>query len=232
MMDEERNPYENNSIDIPDFVEDKKEESSSIDMSIFKKEDDLFADLEDDDEDLEENDIKPSKKNAVVIILAVLAALLLAVSIVSIISKANADKKVAELTTEVEALKTKVTKYETTITAINQELASKEEELKKLKESSTATDKKDDNNSSSSSSDSGSSSTAQDGDYHVTGSEGVNLRKEPNMDAEIVGSLEAGKYFEGYGEEKDSAGNLWVKTYEEYYACMKLADGTVLIESK
>lgn len=231
MMDEERNPYENNSIDIPDFVEDKKEESSSIDMSIFKKEDDLFADLEDDDEDLEESDNKPSKKNAVVIILAVLAALLLAVSIVSIIGKANADKKVAELTTEVETLKTKVTKYETTITAINQELASKEEELNKLKNSTTTTtDNKDDNNNSSSSQ--GSSSTAQDGDYHVTGSEGVNLRKEPNMDAEIVGSLEAGKYFEGYGEEKDSAGNLWVKTYEGYYACMKLADGTVLIESK
>ena len=231
MMDNEKNPYENGTIDIPNFVEDKKEESSSIDMSIFKNDEELFADLENDDDDdfNEDGGNKSSKKTAIVVILAILAVLLLAVSIVSIIGKASADKKVAELTTEVETLKTKVTKYETTISAINQELASKEEEIKKLKE--TTAPKKEENKDTSSSG-SSSSSTSEDGDYHVVGSEGVNLREEPSLDSETVGSLEAGKYFEGYGEEKDSAGNLWVKTYEGYYACMKLADGTVLIESK
>ena len=51
-----KNPYENqdDTLDIPDFVEDKtRTDSASVDMSIFKMSDD---ELYDDDEQNEENE--------------------------------------------------------------------------------------------------------------------------------------------------------------------------------
>ena len=61
-----RNPYEKQEeLDIPDFVEDKTNSDSSIDMSIFKMSDEeLYDDVTDDNLQYEDDfdDLKPKKK--------------------------------------------------------------------------------------------------------------------------------------------------------------------------
>ena len=80
-----RNPYEKQEeLDIPDFVEDKTNSDSSIDMSIFKMSDEeLYDDVTDDDLNYEDDfdDLKPKKKkkgNGALVLCLIIIFLLLA----------------------------------------------------------------------------------------------------------------------------------------------------------
>lgn len=214
-----KNPYENqDTVDIPDFVEDKTGNSSSVDMSIFKMNDKEDDDYYDDEDDYTDELSGPSRKlNVPVIILSILVAVLLFVSIFSIIKKSSADKQISELNTTVETLKNKVSSYENEITSLNAKIAELENGGKDEKD-----DGKDD-----------SEPTASDeGNYEIIVEGGINLRSEPKIGDNLVGSIPTGS-FEGTGKPiTDDDGNVWIKTIDGSYACMKLADGTVFIKAK
>ena len=232
----EKNPYENDTIDVPNFSSKKVEDSASVDMSIFKMSEEEL--MNDEDDELDE-DLYPKKNgkkvNVVVIVLAILAALLLALSIFSIIGKSNADKAKQEAEAQVAALQGKVNSYETTINSLNAKITELEKQITEAKNKDT---KKDDNNSSSTG-----KTEIKDGDedeesydgssaYVVVNEEGVNLREKPNSSADIVASLAYNDKIDIYSTEKDENGSLWGETYEGYYACIKLADGTELLKAK
>lgn len=220
-----KNPYENqDTVDIPDFVEDKTN-SSSVDMSIFKMNDNYDDDDQYDDEDDYTDELeprKPLKLNVPVIILGVLVAVLLIVSIVSIIKKSSADKQVEELTTQVETLKKKNKAYEDEISTLNAKVAELEAGKKDDKKDDKE-DKKDDKDDD--------KEVSGDGNYVIVVDGGVNLRDEPSMDGEVVGSIGEGA-FEGVGDPiEDEDGNIWIKTNEGSYACMKY-QGQTFIKAK
>lgn len=226
-----KNPYEEDTVDIPDFVEDK---SSSIDMSIFKMTD---KELYDDESDQEEYDdeLAPKKKgnkaNILLIIMAVALVVLLGLSIFFAVSKIKADKQVEQLTNEVTTLNNKISTYESTINSLNTTITQKDDEIKKLKESGNNVnpgkdkDKKDDDSSSETTDDSGETL------YVVVNAEGVVVRDEAKTSGSPVGSLGEGNTFYGISTIKDAEGNIWIEA-SDGYVCMKLADGTVLVKAK
>jgi cell division protein FtsB len=80
-----KNPYEKKEeLDIPDFIEDKTNSDSSIDMSIFKMSDDeLYDDVTDETDEYDEDyeDYQPKRKrkgNGPVIVCLIIIFLLLA----------------------------------------------------------------------------------------------------------------------------------------------------------
>ena len=84
----EKNPYEKDeTLDIPDFVEDKTTTNSeSIDMSIFKMSDDeLYDDAEENEEEYREVKPRTGRVNTSLVLCLIIIALLLITSVASLI---------------------------------------------------------------------------------------------------------------------------------------------------
>ena len=80
----EKNPYEKDeTLDIPDFVEDRTSTNSeSIDMSIFKMSDDeLYDDEEENDESYQETRTRTGRSNSSLVLCLIFIALLLITSV-------------------------------------------------------------------------------------------------------------------------------------------------------
>ncbi len=127
-----KNPYENtDTVDIPDFVEDKSStRSSSVDMSIFKMNDE--EEYADDEEYVEEYEESPKRKlNSTVLICIILIVLLLATSIAAILFALKEKNALADLDVKYQQVVAKEEAYNSTIANLNSQV---DELTKKLEE--------------------------------------------------------------------------------------------------
>ena len=130
----EKDDTNTNTVDIPDFVEEKDTESTSIDMSIFKMSDEeLYDDVPKKKEvkKTENDQSKPEKKksNSTVILCLVLVGILIVTSVVSLIyafkehsSKAELEETITQLTAQNTDLQNKNNELAQTITELNNKI--------------------------------------------------------------------------------------------------------------
>lgn len=128
---------ENKNVDIPDFVEDK-DDSTSVDMSIFKMSDDELY----DDSAKEEKANKPLKKksNSTIILCLVLVVILLVTSVVSVIYALKEHKSAATLTEQVSQLTAQKVDYESKINALNAQVTELNAKIDEIKNAGTTVD--------------------------------------------------------------------------------------------
>lgn len=139
-----KNPYENQdeTIDIPDFVEDKtKTESSTVDMSIFKMSDDELYDDVDETVENEDGEYVPRKKSTALVLSMIINFILLAACIGAIVYALNQHKAYVKANTEnqqitasQEVLKQQINERDQTIEQLNKQI----EDLQKAKESTAS----------------------------------------------------------------------------------------------
>ncbi len=110
--------YDDDTLDIPDFVEDKTSTESSVDMSIFKMSDDEIYDDDnsEENEDVEyDDDFKPVKKkkanSSSLVICLILIAVLLATTIGALIYGVKQHNQYVKVNTENVQLKANEDKY-------------------------------------------------------------------------------------------------------------------------
>ena len=135
-----KNPYENqeNTVDIPDFVEEKTStESNSVDMSIFKMSDEeLYDEVDSDEEEYDEDEapVKKSKKsNGSMIFSLVLNFLLLAACAGAIFYALSQHKAYVKANTEYQQLLASQESYKQQITAKDAEIESLNKQIEDLK---------------------------------------------------------------------------------------------------
>lgn len=139
-----KNPYENQdeTLDIPDFVEEKtKTESSTVDMSIFKMSDDELYDDVDETEVNEDGEYAPRKKmNTTLLLSLIINFILLAACVGAIIYALNQHKAYVKANTDYqqiqasqEVLKQQINERDLTIDTLSKQI----EDLQKAKESAT-----------------------------------------------------------------------------------------------
>lgn len=152
----DKNPYEKkdslfeeteqNTLDIPDFVEDKtstnsntftRTDSTSIDMSIFKMSDEeLYDDVNKEDKSEQE---KPRKKsNATLVLAMALAGLLLLASIGAIAFALKQRNAYVEANTKYMQLQANQEAFQKQIAEKDQQIADLQKEIEDLKNKKTA----------------------------------------------------------------------------------------------
>lgn len=135
------NDYDNqktDTVDIPDFVEEKEDTDSSVDMSIFKMSDDELY----DDAPKSENKNSQGKKksNSTLVLCLVLICILLVTSAVGIIYSLKEHKKVSSLNDEITQLKATNNDLQTKIGTLNSEKEALEAKLKEKENAGTSSD--------------------------------------------------------------------------------------------
>ncbi|MBQ1478268.1 MAG: SH3 domain-containing protein [Erysipelotrichaceae bacterium] len=209
----EKNPYESQeTLDIPDFVEKKKDVQESVDMSVFKLEDDDKENevTEEVEEEEEERPVRRGsrrlKNNVMIaggILLAVMAVLMIASLIFAGSQRSALKKKQAELDKLQTEMTTMKTQYETQINDLKKQI----EELSKPV---TPTP-----------SGSGSTVPANGTRYLVTASNGINLRAKASVESDLVGSVDNGAEVVIIGDlVKDDEGRQWGKIDDNTWICL------------
>lgn len=129
------------TIDIPDFVEDKDATtSSSVDMSIFKMSDEeLYDDVPEEGKGDEKISHK-KKSNSTLILCLILVAILLLISTVSIIYGLKQHSKVSTLETELSQVKAQNTDLQNQVATLNGDISTLNGRLKELQEGGAKTD--------------------------------------------------------------------------------------------
>ena len=122
------------TLDIPDFVEDKTTTESSVDMSIFKMSDDELYDNTDENEETEyDDDFKPVKKkknsNSTIVICLILIAVLLATTIGALIYGVKQHNQYVKVNTENVQLKANEDSYKKQIAEKDATIASLTEQI-------------------------------------------------------------------------------------------------------
>ena len=132
-----KNPYENqneDTLDIPDFVEEKQTDSNSIDFSIFKMSDDELYDDNDEDDPKEyrEKEVKSAKSTSLIICIAIICVLLVA-SIASIFyamkqheAYVKANTNYLQLQAKEDSYKKQLEEKDATIAELNRQLEEKQ----------------------------------------------------------------------------------------------------------
>ena len=129
----EKNPYEKDeTLDIPDFMEDKTTTNSeSIDMSIFKMSDDeLYDDAEENEEEYREVKPRTGRVNTSLVLCLIIIALLLITSVASLIyafkqhsAYVKANTSYLQVLANEETYKKQLAEKDATIEALNQQIA-------------------------------------------------------------------------------------------------------------
>ncbi len=137
LFDDEKN----NTLDIPDFVEDKDDtDSQDVDMSIFNMSDE---ELYDDVPKKQEKQDKPKtkkKSNSTIVLCIVLICILLVTSIVATIIAFKEHNAFSKLEEELTQVKATITDYQTKINEKDNQIALLNTELESLKNSNTTSD--------------------------------------------------------------------------------------------
>lgn len=132
------NEKDNETVDIPDFVEDKTE-SKSIDMSIFKMSDEELYDDQDENQDDfdDEETVRVKRKINTSAIWAILCVVFLVVSVVLGVLMFKAKSSVSDLEAQVKQLQASQASYQqqlqekdNTISSLNAQI----EQMKKIDE--------------------------------------------------------------------------------------------------
>lgn len=210
-----RNDFNNDeTIDIPDFVEEKTKTDSDIDLSIFKMSDEELYDDSPEETDNDFEELKPKKKNnlrTTLMICIIIIIILLATSIGSIIYGLKQHSNYVKANTENVQLRANEENYKSQINEKDATIAALTEQL---------------NNRSSSDS----STPAGQGDtvYEIVDGP-LHFRNEPTTDADEVSYN--GKSLAENGEkfkvieivnDKDLGGSLkWAKVADNVYFCVE-----------
>ncbi len=186
----EKNPYESqNTMDIPDFVEAKKEEESqSVNMEVFKL---------DADEYEEKKPVKRERhvRSNIVLIGAILLAAFMLLSIFSLIFAANQRSALKTKTEEYDALVKKTAEREKDYEAQIQNLKDQIENMSKSSSGETIPDKP---------------VTGETTVWVITASNGVNVRVDHDIESERVRSADNGTQVTVVGElYRDDEGRQW-----------------------
>ena len=129
------NLNDDDTLDIPDFVEDKTNTESSVDMSIFKMSDDeLYDDNTEENEETEyDDDFKPVKKkknsNSTIVICLILIVVLLATTIGALIYGVKQHNQYVKVNTENVQLKANEDSYKKQIAEKDATIASLTEQI-------------------------------------------------------------------------------------------------------
>ena len=133
----EKNPYENDSVDIPDFSS-TKDEDEDIDRSIFSLNDDEDEAEDEDDEEYYDEAPKYYKvKRSALVICIIVVCLLLVAAVFGIIWGVSKNNKYNSLKSEYD---TYVTKAKETEIALNSKITELEAQIKNSSSSSSETD--------------------------------------------------------------------------------------------
>ena len=128
----EKNPYEKDeTLDIPDFVEDRTTTNSeSIDMSIFKMSDDeLYDDVEETEESYQEKAPRGSRSNTSLVLCLIIIGLLLITTVASLIyafkqysAYVKANTSYLQVLANEETYKKQLAEKDATIEALNRQI--------------------------------------------------------------------------------------------------------------
>ena len=134
LFDDEKN----NTLDIPDFVEEKDDtDSQDVDMSIFNMSDEELYD------DVPKKQDKPKtkkKSNSTIVLCIVLICILLVTSIVATIIAFKEHSSYTKLEEELTQVKATITDYQTKINEKDNQISLLSTELESLKNSNTVSD--------------------------------------------------------------------------------------------
>lgn len=140
----EKDETNTNTVDIPDFIEDK-DESTSVDMSIFKMSDEeLYDDVPkkkaEKKQDNDNHEGGKKKSNATIILCLVLIVVLLATSAVAIIYAFKEHSSKAELDTKISQLTAQNTELQNTVSSLNNQIAELNAKIENNNNAGTSTD--------------------------------------------------------------------------------------------
>lgn len=196
------------TLDIPDFVEDKSE-TTSVDMSIFKMSDEeLYDDVPVKHAQNDKGDSKPTKKsNSGVIILSILAILLAIATAATLIYAVSQKKEVETVNTALNQAQAKIKELETKNSELANSVESLNAQIEELKHPKVT-----------------------DLYYEITDGP-VTYRDAPNRDADsteyegydYAANGEKFKVIEVVEDEKDSD-YTWAKIAEGVYFCLGTED--------
>lgn len=137
-----KNPYENqeDTLDIPDFVEDKtRTDSSSVDMSIFKMSDDELYDDDEQNEESEEESRPKRKKNSAMIMSLIVNLLLLLICAAMLVYAINQHKAYVKANTEYQQLQASQEAYKQQIADKDKTIETLSKQIEDLQNKNKAT---------------------------------------------------------------------------------------------
>lgn len=126
----------NKTYDIPDFIEDKDDDSVSVDMSIFDLPDEELYD------DVKKKD-KPrirKKSNTTIILCIIVIVILLATTAIGVILAIKGSKSASKLEDELKQVKATISDYQNQINTKDATISALSAEIEKLKNSNTIVD--------------------------------------------------------------------------------------------
>lgn len=129
------------TIDIPDFVEDKDaDDSTSVDMSIFKMSEDELYDEPKSSDDKKEKKTGKKKSNSTLILCLILICILLAVSAGALVFAFKQRSEISNLKSQVTQLNSQVTELTTKNNTLENEKKTLEDKIKEIENAGTAAD--------------------------------------------------------------------------------------------
>ena len=139
------NPYDNNqtdTVDIPDFVEDKTTDSISIDKSIFKMSDEELYDDVPNDEEKQDKPKRSSKKksSATIILCLVVIGVLLLTSVVGLIYALKEHKSAQAYATELTQVKAQNADLQNNVSSLNNQIATLNAQIEEMKNAGNSSD--------------------------------------------------------------------------------------------
>lgn len=205
-MNEFNHDRKEETLDIPDFIEDKSE-TTSVDMSIFKMSDEeLYDDVP--EKQTKKNSERPVKKsNSGVIILSILAILLAMATAVAMIYAVSQSKEVDAANTALSQAQAKISELETKNSQLTNNVDELNKQIEELKHPKVT-----------------------DLYYEITDGP-VTYRDAPNRNADktefegydYAANGEKFKVIEVVEDEEDSD-YTWVKIAEDVYFCLGTED--------
>lgn len=130
---------DDNKIDIPDFVEEKDDDSTSVDMSIFKMSDEeLYDDVKVKDE--KEPKVHKKKSNSTILLCLVVIGILLVTSVVSIIYALKEHNSISAVQEQLTQAQAQNTDYVNQINTLNGQVADLNKKIEEMKNAGTTSD--------------------------------------------------------------------------------------------
>ena len=208
-----KNPYESdNTVDIPEFVEDRSStRSESIDMSIFKLSNDDTQEYDEYDEEEYEEVHRSRNSNTLTLIFIILIILLLIAAVAAGLYALKQKKNYAALDAQYQTLVSEVNDYKTTISTLENEVNQLTDQLNAKKQESSGTT------------------------YEVI-ENGINFRKGAGTSYDKTtynGESQAysGDTFKVSEIVQDSDGNKWAKIADNVYFALEY-DGEAYAEKQ
>lgn len=137
------NDFKDNTdtVTIPDFVEDKDSDSTSVDMSIFKMSDEeLYDDVEPEKEEKVEVKSHKKKTNSTIILCLVLIVILFVIAVGGVIFAVKKNSELTKANEELTQVKATIADYQNKVNTLTEEVNSLNAKLEEAKSAGTKAD--------------------------------------------------------------------------------------------